>query len=125
MSEFIHDRHWLEHEFVSMIQKRGAEVIAARGKSSAASAANAALHGMRSVLVPTHADDFFAMSVCAKNNPYGIDEDLVFSFPCRSTGKGDYEIVSGLKMTPFLKEKIALTQKELIDERDLVSHLLR
>lgn len=121
---FIQDRHWLENTFVPLIQKRGAEVIAARGKSSAASAANAALGAMRSMIFPTHAGDWFSMGVIAEGNPYGIDKDLVFSFPCRCDGKGNWEIVSGLHMTPYLEQKIALTHKELLDERKMVENLL-
>ena len=99
-------------------------MIAARGKSSAASAANAAIGAMRSVVIPTHQGHWFSMGVTAKGNPYGIAENLVFSFPCTSRGKGDCEIVSGLQLTPFLKEKLAITQKELLEERDLVAHIL-
>ncbi len=124
-AEVIGDRKWLEGEFVSKIQKRGAEVIAARGKSSAASAANAALDAMRSIIQPTREGDWFSMALSAKGNPYGIDERLIFSFPCRTNGKGNIEIVSGVKLTPFLKEKIALTQKELLEEREMVAPLLR
>ncbi len=123
--DVIQDRKWLEGEFVSKIQKRGAEVMAARGKSSAASAANAAIGAMRSILFPTARGDWFSSGVYSKGNPYGIAQDLVFSFPCQSKGNGDFEIVSGLTIDPFLKEKIALTQKELMEERDLVAHLLR
>lgn len=119
------DRKWLENEFVSLIQKRGAQVIAARGKSSAASAANAAVDAFRSLVTPTPAGQWFSSGVYSAGNPYGIEEDLVFSFPCRSKGKGDFEIVSGLTIDSFLKEKIALTQKELIEERDLIRGLLR
>ena len=125
VADVIRDRKWLENDFFAKVQKRGAEVIAARGKSSAASAAHAAIGAMRSVVVPTPQGQWFSSGVIAKGNPYGIDEDLVFSFPCRSQGRGDFEIVSGLTIDPFLKEKIALTQKELKEERDLVAHLLR
>jgi malate dehydrogenase len=120
--DVIHDRKWLEGEFVSMIQKRGAEVIAARGSSSAASAANAILGALQSLQEPTH--DLFSSCVYSNGNPYGVSDDLVFSFPCRSKGRGDFEIVSGLHIDPFLKEKIARTEKELIEERDLIRHLL-
>jgi malate dehydrogenase len=120
----ISDRKWLENEFVPLIQKRGAGVIAARGKSSAASAANAALEAMRSMTMPTHQNEWFSMGVIGQNNPYGIDEGLVFSFPCRSNGKGDWEIVPGLHISPFLKQKLELTQKELTEERAMVAHLL-
>ena len=122
-TKVINDRTWFESTLFPSVQKRGAQVIEARGSSSAASAANAAIGAMRSVLVPTTANDFFSMGISAKNNPYGVDENLVFSFPCQSLGKGDIQIVSGLEMSPFLKEKIALTQKELQDEREMVSHL--
>lgn len=119
------DRQWLEKEFVSIIQKRGAEVIAARGKSSAASAAHAALGALRAVTEPTPQGHWFSAAVLATGNPYGIDEELVFSFPCRSKGQGDIEIVPGLTLDSYLKEKIALTQKELMEERDLIRGLLR
>ena len=123
--DVIHDRQWLEHEFIQTVQKRGAEVIAARGKSSAASAAHAILGSMRSLLVPTMPNTWFSASVPSDGNPYGVRGDLVFSFPCKSHGKGDYEIVSGLNIDSFLKEKIAITEKELLEERDLVAHLLK
>ena len=123
--DVIRDRKWLEGEFVSKIQKRGSEVIAARGKSSAASAANAALASMRSILIPTEMGRWFSACVFSQDNPYGIREDLVFSFPCRSQGKGDWDIVPSLKIDSFLQEKLTLTEKELVEERDMVSHLLR
>lgn len=119
--DVIRDRKWLEGEFVSTVQKRGAAVIAARGKSSAASAANAALDSMRSIYTPT---PWFSAGVYSDKNPYGIEDGLVFSFPCKSKGHGDYEIISGVHIDSFLKEKIALTQKELIEERDMVRGLL-
>lgn len=122
--DVIDDRSWLEGAFVSSIQKRGAEVIRARGKSSAASAANAILGAIRSIVVPTHQGDWFSSCVYSNGNAYHIASDLVFSFPCRSKGKGDYEIVSGLQSDSYLKEKIANSQNELIEERDLIRHLL-
>jgi len=119
------DRKWLENEFIPLIQKRGAQVINARGKSSAASAANAAIGALRAITEPTAQGHWFSAGIYSNGNPYGIVNDLVFSFPCRSKGQGDIEIVSGLKIDPFLKEKIALTQKELMEERDLVRDLLK
>lgn len=121
----IDDRQWLEKDFVSAIQKRGAQVIADRGKSSAASAANAAVGALKELVNPTKPGHFFSSSVYSEGNPYGIEKDLVFSFPCRSNGQGDVEIVPNLHIDSFLKEKIALTQKELMEERDLVRGLLR
>ncbi len=122
-AEVIGDRKWLEKDFFSSVQKRGAEVIGARGKSSAASAAHAAISAMRSVVTATHGDDWFSMGVFTRPSMYGI-QDLVFSFPCTSTGKGEASVVQGLKWSPFLEEKIALSQKELIEERDLIAALL-
>ncbi|MCX6991237.1 MAG: malate dehydrogenase [Chlamydiae bacterium] len=124
-SEVIKDKEWLQGEFFSKVQKRGAEVIAARGKSSAASAANAAIDAMRSLVIPTPKGAWFSMAKSAKGNPYGIDERLIFSFPCISKGNGHIEIIPGLYIDPFLKEKIALTEKELLEERSLVENLLK
>jgi malate dehydrogenase len=123
-AQVIQDRAWLEGSFVSDVQKRGAVVIAARGKSSAASAAQAALDGMKSLLTPTPAGEWFSMGLKSDGNPYGIAPGLIFSFPCRSNGKGQIEIVKSLKWDEFLKQKIHLTEKELIEEKGMVAHLL-
>ena len=125
VSDVIKDKSWLQGEFFTKVQKRGAEVIAARGKSSAASAANAAIDAMRSLVFPTPKDAWFSMAMIAKGNPYGIDDGLVFSFPCISKGNGRIEIIPGLYIDPFLKEKINLTEKELLEERSLVENLLK
>ncbi|MCE5317616.1 MAG: malate dehydrogenase [Parachlamydia sp.] len=117
--EVINDHKWLEGEFLNTVQKRGAAVIAARGKSSAASAANAAIDAMRSILTPTPPGEWFSSGVCSDGNPYGIEENLVFSFPCRSKGEGDWEIVSDLIRNPFLDARLAATQQELIEERQI------
>ena len=118
--EVIQDRNWLMKEFIETVQKRGAAIIETRGKSSAASAANAAIDGIRSLLNPTKEGDWFSCGIYSKGNPYGIDEDLVFSFPCRSKGEGKVEIVPGLEWDDFLQERIAITEKDLIDERSSI-----
>jgi malate dehydrogenase len=123
--DVIHDRAWLEGKFVLSVQQRGAEVIRARGKSSAASAASAAIDSMRSLVQSTAPGQWFSAGIYSDGNPYGIKNGLVFSFPCTSQGRGDHEIVPGLHIDSFLQEKIVLTEKELIEERDLISHLLR
>jgi malate dehydrogenase len=120
----IKDRRWCEEEFIPTVQKRGAAVIAARGKSSAASAANAAIDAMRSLIVPTPEGQWFSSAMLSDGNPYGIKKGLIFSFPCRSKGNGKIEIIEGLQLDPFLKEKILLSEKELIEERELTSHLI-
>lgn len=122
--EVITNRKWLEEEFISQVQKRGAVVIAARGKSSAASAAHAALSAMKSLFEPTPANDWFSMGLLSDGNPYGVEPGLIFSFPCRSRGNGDIEIVKNLAWDDFLKKKISLTEKELIEEREMVKELL-
>jgi malate dehydrogenase len=117
----IHNRKWLEEEFLSKIQKRGAEVIAARGKSSAASAANAIIDAIRSIVQPT---EFFSMGVSSFSNPYGIAPDLIFSFPCSTSRDQEVSIVGGLNLDPFIEKKIRLSEKELIEEKDMVRGLL-
>lgn len=122
--DVIQDRAWLEGAFITDVQKRGAVVIAARGKSSAASAAQAALDGMKSLITPTPAGEWFSMGLKSDGNPYGIAPGLIFSFPCRSNGLGQIEIVKNLKWDEFLKQKIHLTEKELLEEKSMVTHLL-
>ncbi len=118
--DVIHDPAWLQGEFIETVQKRGAAIIAARGKSSAASAANAAIETVRSLYTPTPEGEWFSSAVCSDGNPYGIEDNLVFGFPCRSKGDGTYSIVEGVEWDFFIKEKIAVTQKELISERECV-----
>lgn len=119
------DRPWLQGEFLETVQKRGAAIIAARGKSSAASAANAIVESVRDLYTPTPEGDWFSSAVCSDGNPYGIGDDLIFGFPCRSKGDGNYTIVSDVPWDFFIKEKIAITQKELISERECIMKELR
>ncbi len=122
--EVINDEAWLKNDFLEKVQKRGSEVIKKRGKSSAASAANAIIDSIKALYRPTPKGDFFSLAVCSDNNSYGIEEDLIFSFPCISKGDGNYEIVKDLELNDFLLEKIKFSQKELIEEKNLISHLL-
>lgn len=122
--EAIADDVWLQGPFFSQVQKRGAAIIAARGKSSAASAASALVDAVKSLITPTPAGSWFSSAVCSDRNPYGIAEGLIFSFPCRSKGDGSCEIVGGLKQDPFLRAKIELTQAELMEERTIVMQIL-
>ncbi len=120
----IDDRAWLEGTFIETVQKRGSAIIEARGKSSAASAANAAIDAMVSLQEKTPDGHLFSSAVLSNGNPYGIAEDIVFSFPCISHGDGKWEIVEGLKWDSFLEEKIKASEKELLEERDCVKDLL-
>ena len=122
---FITDQEWLEDTFINEVQLRGAEVIRARGKSSAASAASAAIDAMHAWLVPTPINTWFSTGVYSVNNSYGIDPDLVFSFPCTSRGHGDCSIVSGITLNEMLAEKLKTSEKELIEERNQVKEYLR
>ena len=121
--EVIADREWLEGEFVTSVQKRGAAIIAARGLSSAASAANALIDHVHSLLHPTPPGGWH--SVCVKSDgSYDVPEGLISSFPLRTDGHGGWEIVAGLELDDFLRERIAASASELEHERELVSDLL-
>ena len=112
---------WYHEAFIPAVQKRGAEVIAARGKSSAASAAHAAIDHMRSWIQGTPDGDWVSMAVYSDGS-YGIAEGLVYSFPVSIRG-GEYEIVEGLPLNPFSQERMRLSEMELLVERDMVHHL--
>ena len=117
------DRNWYENTYIPSVQKRGAAIIEARGASSAASAANAAIAHMRSWANGTDDNDWVSMGVYS-NGEYGIAEGLIYSFPCTCEG-GDWKIVEGLDTSSdFSKEKMQATEQELSEERDAVAHLL-
>lgn len=121
--EVITDHDWLQGEFLSTVQKRGAAIIEARGKSSALSAANAALDHVKSFIGKTEAGNWFSAAV-ASDGSYGIDVGLIFSFPLVSDGAGSYSIVQGLTWSKFAEEKITITQEELRNEKSHILDLL-
>ncbi|MCH2267573.1 MAG: malate dehydrogenase, partial [SAR324 cluster bacterium] len=121
--EVINDEEWLQGEFIKTVQQRGSAIIKARGASSAASAANAALDTVTRINTPTPEGDWFSTAI-PSDGSYGIPEGLIFSFPLRSKGDGDYEIVQGLELNDFSKEKIKATREELEMERDAVKEML-
>jgi malate dehydrogenase len=123
-AEVISDREWLENTFVETVQKRGAAIIAARGKSSAASAANAVLDHVRSAITRTEGDNWVSAGVISDGNNYGVADGLIFSFPVRSDGSGDYSIVEGVGLSDYAHKKLETTQWELISEREDVKELL-
>lgn len=122
--DVIKDRLWLETEFVPAVQNRGAKVIEMRGKSSAASAANAALGAMKAVINPTPEREWFSHAIYSRHNPYGVPDDLVFSFPCRSLGHGQVEIVPNLVWDEFLDAQIQSSIQELAEERKMIQGLI-
>ena len=121
--QVITDHAWLKETFVPDVQKRGAAVIKARGASSAASAANAALDTLRSLHVPTPAGEWHSVAVLSKGD-YGITPGIMFGYPLRTKADGSWEIVQGLPLDAFSKEKIAITEKELLEERATASEAL-
>ena len=119
----IPDRAWLEGAFISTVQKRGAAIIEARGLSSAASAANAAIDHVKSMLEPTPAKDWFSAAVLSDGS-YGIPKGLVSGFPIRVDGK-KWSIVPGVDINAFARAKIDASVKELQEERAVVEGLLK
>ncbi len=121
--QVISDHNWLKNDFITIVQKRGAEVIAARGHSSAASAANAIIDHVRSMANPTPAGHWFSAAV-PSDGSYGVEEGLISSFPVTSNGQ-NYSIVPGLSLSDWAKEKIEISLKELREEKAVVADLLK
>lgn len=116
------DQSWYENDFIPTVQQRGAAIIKARGASSAASAANAAIDHMRDWALGTNGDDWVSMGIYSDGS-YGITEGLIYSFPCRCNN-GEWEIVQGLDVNDFSQARMKATEAELTGERDAVAHLL-
>ena len=116
------EQDWYEGTYIPEVQQRGAAIIKARGASSAASAANAAVDHMRSWALGTADGDWVSMGIYSDGS-YGIQEGLIYSFPC-TCKDGDWSIVQGLEVNDFSRGKMEATEKELAEERDAVSHLL-
>ncbi|HLX62166.1 MAG TPA: malate dehydrogenase [Planctomycetota bacterium] len=119
----IADHAWLQGEFISSVQKRGAAIIEARGLSSAASAANAAIDSVVSIRTATAAGDCAALAVASKGE-YGVPEGLQFGYPIKSTGTS-WDVISGFELDEFAKSKIKITTDELIGERNDVAGLIK
>jgi malate dehydrogenase len=122
-TEAITDEAWLKGEFISSVQQRGAAIIKARGSSSAASAANAVVDSVRSIIQPTAAGDWASVCVCSDGS-YAVEQGLISSFPVRSNGQ-KLEIVQGVPVNEFSRSKIDATVNELKEERDMVRDLLK
>ncbi|HUL95429.1 MAG TPA: malate dehydrogenase [Usitatibacter sp.] len=122
-AKLVNDQAWLEGTFIPTVQKRGAAIIEARGLSSAASAANAAIDHVRDWVHGTAPGDWVSMGV-PSDGSYGIPEGIMFGYPATCSG-GRYTVVQGLEHNDFAKAKIAATQKELNEERASIQHLLK
>ncbi|MSQ54704.1 MAG: malate dehydrogenase [Betaproteobacteria bacterium] len=118
----INDQAWLETSFIPTVQKRGAAIIEARGLSSAASAANAAIDHIRDWTLGSQPGNWVTMGI-PSDGSYGIPEGIIFGYPVTCSG-GKYEIVKGLEVSEFSRKRIDATLKELHEERDGVKHLL-
>jgi malate dehydrogenase len=121
--EVIADDAWLKGEFLSIVQQRGAAIIKARGASSAASAANAAIETVKSLITPTPEGDWYSVAVCSDGS-YGIEKGLIASFPIRTRANGEWEIVQGVPVDDYSRAKIDASVKELQEEREAVKNLL-
>jgi malate dehydrogenase len=118
----ISDSAWLEGTFIETVQKRGAAIIEARGASSAASAANAAIDTVVSLRTATPSDDATSVAV-SSNGEYGVPEGLVFGYPVMADGKGNWKVAEGVSHNEFAQARIQTTLNELIEERDAVKEL--
>lgn len=119
VQEIIQDQNWLETTFISTVQKRGAAIIEARGKSSAASAATAIIDSIKSIVKPTENEQYYSLAVSSDGNPYGIQEGLIYSFPCKTNAKGTVEIVEGIALNESLIKKLKISEDELVEEKEL------
>lgn len=120
-ADVVNDQAWIENDFIPTVQKRGAAIIEARGSSSAASAANSAVDHVRDWVHGTPAEDWTSMAVCS-DGTYGVPEGLISSFPV-TTGGGTWEIVEGLDIDPFSRNRIDASVAELEEEREAVRSL--
>lgn len=116
------EQEWLEQDFIPTVQQRGAAIIKARGASSAASAASSAIDHVRDWVLGSPEGDWVSMAV-PSDGSYGVAEGLMYSFPV-TCGGGDYQIVQGLEVSDFSQERMALTERELAEEREAVADLI-
>jgi malate dehydrogenase len=121
-TEVIKDEPWLKETFIPIVQQRGAAIIKARGASSAASAANATIDTVWSLVHPTPASDWHSVAVCSDSS-YGVEKGLISSFPIRTVGEA-WEIVQNVPLNDFSRQKIDASVNELKEERGLVEELL-
>ena len=120
----IEDHAWLEGPFISTVQQRGAAIIKARGQSSAASAANAVVDTVRSLVTPTTLGDWTSVAVCSDGEHYGVEAGLITSFPIRTEDGKKWEIVEGLPVNDFSRTRINASNDELKEEKSLVAELI-
>eukprot|EP00164_Ancoracysta_twista_P000796 GFYU01001045.1.p1 GENE.GFYU01001045.1~~GFYU01001045.1.p1 ORF type:complete len:331 (+),score=121.90 GFYU01001045.1:46-1038(+) len=123
VGEVVTDKAWIEGEFVETVRKRGAAIIEARQLSSAMSAANAAVEHFRDWVLGTAPGEYVSMAVLSDGNEYGIQGNLIYSFPVKCSG-GKWEIVQGLEIGSFARSKLQETEGELAEERDMALEII-
>lgn len=123
--DVIPDRAWFETDFLKTIQQRGKAIIDARGKSSAASAANAVVNHLHSMVNPTPEGERFSAAILSDGNEFGIPEGLVYSFPMRTKADGTVEVLPVGSLSDFAREKLMISARELEEEREAVAALLK
>ena len=123
VSSIIKDEGWIKNEFLETVQQRGKAIIDARGASSAASAANAAIETVKATLAPTKNGDCFSAAILSDGS-YDVPEGIIYGFPLRSTKEGKIEIIQGLEINSYAKEKLEITTRELLEEKEAVSELI-
>ncbi|HEV7868138.1 MAG TPA: malate dehydrogenase [Chthoniobacteraceae bacterium] len=121
--EVIQDHTWLKTDFITTVQQRGAAIIKARGLSSAASAANAVVDTVHSLITPTPEADWYSVAICSQGE-YEVEAGLISSFPIRTSATGEREIAKWVPITPFSRARIDATVAELQEEKALVAELL-
>jgi malate dehydrogenase len=120
-AEAVDDQDWFENEFIPTVQKRGTAVIEARGASSAASAANAAIDHVRDWVLGTPEADWVSMGI-PSDGSYGVDEGLISGFPV-TCSNGSYQVVEGLELNDFSRSRLEMTVNELKEERETIKRL--
>ena len=123
VSSIIKDEGWIKNDFLETVQQRGKAIIDARGASSAASAANAAIETVKATLTPTKNGDCFSAAILSDGS-YDVPEGIIYGFPLRSTQEGKIEIIQGLEINSYAKEKLEITTRELLEEKEAVSELI-
>ena len=123
VSSIIKDEGWIKNDFLETVQQRGKAIIDARGASSAASAANAAIETVKATLTPTKNGDCFSAAILSDGS-YDVPEGIIYGFPLRSTQEGKIEIIQGLEINSYAKEKLEITTRDLLEEKEAVSELI-
>ena len=123
VSSLIEDEEWIKNDFLETVQQRGKAIIDTRGASSAASAANAAIETVKATLTPTKDGDCFSAAILSDGS-YDVPAGIIYGFPLRSTKEGKIEIIQGLEINSYAKEKLEITTRELFEEKEAVSELI-